>query len=62
MNERGRVDLEHMAGLLARPAQEFLPELKDMIFLNPQTNDWETEDHYLSGNVRAKLADAEAAA
>jgi N12 class adenine-specific DNA methylase len=51
-----------MAGLLARPAQEFLPELKDMIFLNPQTNDWETEDHYLSGNVRAKLADAEAAA
>ncbi len=62
LNERGRVDVDHMAGLLARPAQEFLAELNGLIFLNPQTNDWETEDHYLSGNVRAKLADAEAAA
>src|SRR5581483_4377417 len=30
--------------------------------LNPQTDLWETEDEYLSGNVRAKLAVAEAAA
>ena len=61
LNERGRVDLEHMAGLLNKPAEEFLPDLKGIIFLNPQTNDWETDDHYLSGNVREKLAVAEAA-
>ena len=28
LNEKGRVDLEHMASLLARPAIEFLPDLK----------------------------------
>ncbi|MEI6297843.1 MAG: DEAD/DEAH box helicase family protein, partial [bacterium] len=32
------------------------------IFLNPQTKRWETEDEYLSGNVRLKLTAAEAAA
>ncbi len=62
LNERGRVDLDHMAGLLNKPTEEFLPDLKGIIFLNPQTNEWETDDHYLSGNVREKLAVADAAA
>jgi len=62
LNEQGRVDLDHMAGLLNKPAEEFLPELKGIIFLNPQTNQWETDDQYLSGNVRDKLAVADAAA
>jgi len=61
LNEKGRIDLEHMALLLARPAPDFLPDLKGMIFLNPQTKQWETEDEYLSGNVREKLATANAA-
>ena len=58
LNEKGRVDLDHMASLLARPVEEFLPDLKGMVFLNPQTGQWETEDQYLSGNVREKLAAA----
>jgi N12 class adenine-specific DNA methylase len=62
LNERGTVDLDYIAGLLHRPPSEFLPELQGTIFLNPQTQRWETEDAYLSGNVRAKLAVAEAAA
>ena len=61
LNEKGRVDLEHMTFLLSRPAEEFLPELKGVLFLNPQTQSWETEDHYLSGDVRDKLRIAEAA-
>jgi N12 class adenine-specific DNA methylase len=61
LNEKGRVDLEHMASLLSRPADEFLPELRGVLFLNPQTQAWETEDHYLSGDVRDKLRIAEAA-
>jgi N12 class adenine-specific DNA methylase len=61
LNEQGRVDLDHMAGLLNKTAEEFLPELKGMVFLNPQTNQWETDDQYLSGNVREKLAVADAA-
>ncbi len=62
LNERGRVDLDHMAGLLGKPADEFLNDLKGLVFLNPQTNQWETDDQYLSGNVREKLAVADAAA
>ena len=62
LNEQGRVDLDHMAGLLNKPTEEFLPDLKGIIFLNPQTNQWETDDQYLSGNVREKLAVADAAA
>ncbi|HWC59097.1 MAG TPA: hypothetical protein VHC44_05325, partial [Verrucomicrobiae bacterium] len=61
LNEKGRVDLDHMAGLLARPAEDFLLDLKGMIFLNPQTKQWETEDQYLSGNVREKLVAADTA-
>jgi N12 class adenine-specific DNA methylase len=61
LNEKGRVDLPHMARLLRRQTAEFLPELKGVLFLNPHTEVWETEDQYLSGNVREKLATAETA-
>ena len=61
LNEKGRVDLNHLEQLLARPASDFLPELKGVLFLNPQSQAWETEDQYLSGNVRDKLRIAEAA-
>ena len=62
LNERGCVDLDYLAGLLHRKPSEFLPDLKGTIYLNPQSKRWETEDDYLSGNVRAKLAAVEAAA
>ena len=61
LNEHGRVDLDHMADLLNKPIAEFMPDLKGVIFLNPQTNQWETDDQYLSGNVREKLSVADAA-
>ena len=61
LNEIGRVDLDHMSALLGRSEDEFLPELRGAIFLNPQANEWETDDEYLSGNVREKLEIAEAA-
>ena len=62
LSERGCVDLEHLAGLLHRKASDFIPDLKGAIFLDPQTHRWETDDQYLSGNVREKLANTEAAA
>ena len=40
---------------------EYLPDLKGIIFLNPQSNQWETDDQYLSGNVREKLVAADSA-
>jgi N12 class adenine-specific DNA methylase/SAM-dependent methyltransferase len=61
LNEKGCVDLDHMSALLGRSEDEFLPDLRGTIFLNPQSNDWETDDQYLSGNVREKLETAESA-
>jgi N12 class adenine-specific DNA methylase len=62
LNEMGRVDFARMEMLLSKPSEEFIPELKGMVYRNPQTERWETEDQYLSGDVRAKLEDARAAA
>ncbi len=55
LNEIGQVDLPHMEALLSRSPDEFLPELKGLIYRNPETEQWETDDQYLSGNVRDKL-------
>ncbi|MFT3992231.1 MAG: DEAD/DEAH box helicase family protein [Luteolibacter sp.] len=62
LNERGVVNLPHMAELLQRSVDDFLPELKGILFLNPETRQWETEDQYLFGEVRTKLAVAREAA
>jgi N12 class adenine-specific DNA methylase/predicted O-methyltransferase YrrM len=61
LNEKGCVDLEHIGALLGKPEAEFLLELKGAVFLNPQSSKWETDDEYLSGNVREKLIAADAA-
>ena len=46
LNERGFVDLDYLGSLLHRKPAEFLPDLKGILFLNPQTKRWETEDDY----------------
>ncbi len=61
LNENGKVDLPHMSWLLGKPVEAFLPELNGIIFLDPQTQKWETDDAYLSGNIRAKLVVAQEA-
>lgn len=62
LSEKGRVDVAHMAKLLGQPEKEFMPELGGALYLNPATKKWETDDDYLSGNVREKLTLAERAA
>jgi N12 class adenine-specific DNA methylase len=62
LNEVGRVDLARLGALLSRTPDEFLPELKGLVYRNPETRRWETEDQYLSGDVRVKLQTARAAA
>lgn len=48
-----------MVQLCGKPEQEITDELAGAIFRNPVTQQWETSDEYLSGNVREKLATAE---
>ena len=62
LNERGRVDWIRMQELTGRTPKELQDELGDLVYRNPEGGAWETADAYLSGNVRAKLATAEAAA
>ncbi len=58
LNELGRIDLARMETLLSRPPNKFLPELKGLIYRNPETQQWETDDQYLAGDVRDKLRTA----
>ena len=61
LNQRGAVDLPFIGTLYGKPKAQIVAELGDLIFPNPEAKKWETADDYLSGNVRAKLASAEAA-
>ena len=61
LNQRGAVDLPFIAGLYGKPEETIIAELGDLIYRDPTTKDWQTADAYLSGNVRAKLAQAEKA-
>jgi N12 class adenine-specific DNA methylase len=61
LNQCGKVDVPYIAGLYGKPEQQVIAELGDLIFRDPQLHKWQTADAYLSGNVRAKLAAAEAA-
>lgn len=62
MNEKARVDLPCMARLCGKSEDEVVSELQGVIFRIPGTDRYVTADEYLSGNVRQKLREAEAAA
>lgn len=71
LNETGRVDLERIMQLCGKDFGETVKELTeaDAVFLNPSRASagdryagWESEEEYLSGNVRQKLRAATLAA
>ncbi|WP_025038364.1 Eco57I restriction-modification methylase domain-containing protein [Bradyrhizobium sp. DOA9] len=62
LNERGRIDIDHIAELLHRDRDDVVAELGSSIFRDPVDGSWQTADAYLSGHVRDKLKIAEAAA
>ena len=59
IGEKAKVDIPFMVQLCGKPEHEITDELAGAIFRNPVTQQWETSDEYLSGNVREKLATAE---
>ena len=64
IGEKARVDLDYMAQLTGRPQEEIIKDLRGVIFQVPLSEPakYVTADEYLSGNVRAKLITAKAAA
>ena len=56
MSEYARINLSYMAQLTDRSEETIIEELRGVIFFDPETQQWESNDEYLSGNVRNKLA------
>lgn len=55
--EHGWIAPNRIGELLGKPGDEAMKELDEIgaVFLDPETERWETADAYLSGNVRHKL-------
>lgn len=62
MHEEGRVDVARIAAHMGVTEAQAVDALGSTIYHNPQTAQWETDDEYLSGNVKEKLAVAQSAA
>lgn len=62
MAERGKLDTAYIGKLLDKDPDQVLKELstgdKPLLFLDPATDEYVLRDAYLSGNVRAKLEQA----
>ncbi|MES2415078.1 MAG: PLxRFG domain-containing protein [Pseudomonadota bacterium] len=65
MAERGKLDAAYIGELLGKEPDAVLKELSSgdapLLFRDPATDEYVLRDAYLSGNVRAKLAQAKAA-
>lgn len=64
--ELGRIDMKRISSLIGADGQEVIRQLHDamdspLIFRDPETNTWESRESYLSGNIKRKLAAAQAA-
>lgn len=61
LDQRGALDLSHVAELAGKSREAVARELGDAIYEVPGA-DWQMADEYLSGDVVSKLEEAEAAA
>ena len=62
LNKFGRIDIESMADMLGMSEADVVDSLGDMVYRDPIKDSYQTQDEYLSGEVRKKLAEAKVAA
>jgi N12 class adenine-specific DNA methylase len=62
LNDFGRVNLEWIVDVTGISENDVIYQLDKQILFDPQKEEWQTTDHYLSGNVVEKLRFAEKAA
>ena len=55
LGEKAKVDLSYMEELTGKDIDTLIEDLGGVIYKNPLTDEWETADEYLSGNIREKL-------
>lgn len=61
LDTKGRVDLDYMAEAYNKPISTIVSELGDVVYNDPQAG-YVLADEYLSGDVKTKLEEAQAAA
>lgn len=59
LNEKGKPDLAFISQLTGFDKEKILSDLKGTLYRIPHTDEYQTADEYLSGNVREKLFIAE---
>lgn len=59
LNDTGKVDLGFISAAMELDEAEAVSRMGNHVYLNPDNNEWETADQYLSGNVVDKLQRAE---
>lgn len=55
LSEKAKVDLQYMGKLTGKTEEQLTEDLAGIIFFNPSSEQYETADEYLSGDVRWKL-------
>lgn len=58
---KAKVDIDYMCELVHKSKEEVVKDLEGVIFRIPNTDTYVTADEYLSGNIREKIKQAEAA-
>jgi len=59
LNEKGRVDIGFIGNAIGLSDEETIAALGRHIYVEPVSGEWKTADQYLSGNVVAKLRQAQ---
>ena len=59
LTEKAKIDLDYMSEISTIPVDKLIEDLKGDIFKDPITEEWQTSEEYLSGDVREKLEIAE---
>ncbi len=60
VNERGKVDLDFMAQLTGSTREDVINQLEfTSIYYNPEADEYQLADEYLSGDIRQKIEDIE---
>lgn len=62
LNEYGRIELDYIASMLGQSPEDARATLGELVYEDPTTGRLHAAAEYLSGDVRVKLAEAQAAA
>lgn len=58
LSQTGRIDRDLIERIYAKPFEEAMTELGDLVYESLDGQSWQTAEEYLSGNVKAKLSEA----